>query len=528
MRSPLRMVGFALAVALASSACGASAAGRPTRSVPTASRDAELLAGEVRFEARSATPRGLSQAVEVRPARFVEVVARDARGVDLERTLTDADGRFRLPRRPEAVALVVRARATSGAHDASVTTDAFGRSPHELATPLAGATPGALVIVARDDDAHGSGGAFHIVDTLLRGLDAVTRWTGRSLPPFFVYWARGVTNEWSFYRGERPLGSGRYALELMGGDPGRYRETDTDDHDEAIILHELGHFVFDRLTTDSSIGGLHPEGTLVDPGVAWEEGRASWFAAAVLGAPFYRDAIGREPGGSLRVDQDLEHVPGGPVGAGSERAVASVLWDLGDGVPGLPDADSDGVALGPEALLGAMIALAAEPGAMPDLSGFLRHLVRTDVLAAPALEGLLVRAQQPRALLPADDAPRWPRPLAVPGRATGKIDGLTSPAPSGGPARPENGFDAVHAYRVHLERAGFFTAALAVHGTREGRRDRLTLELRTIRGNLLASSREGDVAERVARVLEAGWYTVFVRDRGDGNRAGYTLQVALE
>jgi hypothetical protein len=29
-------------------------------------------------------------------------------------------------------------------------------------------------------------------------------------------------------------------------------------------------------------------------------------------------------------------------------------------------------------------------------------------------------------------------------------------------------------------------------------------------------------------VLEAGWYTVYVRDRGDGNRASYTLRVGLE
>jgi hypothetical protein len=523
-----RASALAALLLLALAACGPAAVALPATTLPADATTARVVGGTVRFEARGVSARGLSQELEVRPARFVEVLTRDARGAELDRGVTDADGRFSLPMRAESAALLVRARVQSSEHDLAVVADPFGRQVYELAVPLVGGATDALDVVARDDDARGLGGAFHIVDTLVRGVDAVTRWTGSTLPPLFVYWARGGTSEWSFYRGERPPGSGRFALELLGGNAGRHRETDTDEHDEAIILHELGHFVFDRLTTDSSIGGLHPDGTLVDPGVAWEEGRASWFATSVLGAPHYRDTIGHAPGGSLRVDQDFEHVPAGPAGAGSERAVAGVLWDLGDGVEGIPDADADGVALGPEALMRAMVALAAEPGAMPELSTFLRFLVRTNAVAAPALEAVLVRAQQPRTLLPSDDAPRWPRALPVPGQIAGKIDGVTDPAPSGGPPRPENGIDAVHAYRVELPRAGFFTAALEVRGQSPGTRDRLSLELRSIRGVLLTASRDGGPRERLGRVLEAGWYTVYVRDRGDGNRASYTLRVGLE
>ncbi len=523
-----RASSFVALLLVALGACGPAAVARPGTTLPAASAAFPTVRGTVHFEARSVTPRGLSAELESRPARFVEVITRDANGADLDRGASDADGRFDLPWRAGATALVVRARVQSSARDLAVAADALGRQVHELVVPLPAQATEALEVVARDDDARGTGGAFHILDTLVLGVDAVARWTGRTLPPLFVYWARGGTSEWSFYRGERPQGSGRFALELLGGNAGRHRETDTDEHDEAIILHELGHFVFDRLTTDSSIGGLHPDGTLVDPGVAWEEGRASWFATSVLGASRYRDTIGHAPGGSLRVDQDFEHVPAGPVGAGSERAVAGVLWDLGDGVDEVPDADGDGVALGPEAMMRAMIALAAEPGAMPELSGFLRFLVRTNVASSASIEAVLLRAQQPRSLLPADDAPRWPRPLAVPGQVAGKIDGVTDPAPSGGPPRPENGIDAVHAYRVHLPRAGFFTASLEVRGQSSGNRDRLSLELRSIRGVLLTASREGGPSERLGRVLEAGWYTVYVRDRGDGNRASYTLRVALE
>src|SRR5436190_20086015 len=110
----------------------------------------------------------------------------------------------------------------------------------------------------------------------------------------------------------------------MGGAPGGQATSDTDEHDEAIVLHELGHFVMDRLSGDSSLGGQHPRGYLIDPGLAWEEGRATWFATAVLGAPPYRDTIGIEPRGSLRVDESLE-TPEEPRGIGSETSVAGVL-----------------------------------------------------------------------------------------------------------------------------------------------------------------------------------------------------------
>lgn len=518
------LCGFFLLLA----ACGGGTQ-RGTTLPVTAAVVAPPWSGTVRFEARRATPHGLSIAVEQRPARFVDVVARDAQGAEVARTTTDAGGAFSLEAPPTATVLAVVAHAHLGAHDASVANDSLGRTLHEVLVPLTGLTSRTLDLVARDEDRTGSGGAFHILDTLLRGLEAAARWTGRDLPPLFVYWVREGTSAWSFYHGERPAGSGRYALELMGGDPGRYRDTDTDDHDEAIILHELGHFVFDRLSSDSSIGGMHPSGTLVDPGVAWEEGRATWFATSVLGEPAYQDTIGREPTGSLRVDHDLERGLVGPVGPGSEMGVSEVLWDLTDGVEGIPDGDSDGVALGPEVMLRAMMALAQEPGAIPELAGFLRYLVRTNAVGALPLKEMLAQGTQPPSMVPDVDEPRWPHLLALPGRATGTIDGLSNPAPSGGTARPENGFDAVNAYRVHVERAGFLVAHLRLQGSgRAVDHTDLDLELRSIRTELIVASRAETPLESIGRVVQPGWYTLFVRDGGHGNRARYELSVALE
>jgi len=324
MWQPARLAALG-AVVLAAAGCGGGAAAEVRSGPPEL--PVESWTGSVTYEARSATPTGASERLEVRPARHVVVEARDVEGRTLGRTVTDAEGVFRLEAPVSATEVVVRARVRVDGHDVAVSRDSGGAIDHTLRQPLD--RPGSHVEMrAAEDDPDGAAGAFHIVDTMYRGVAAVRRWTGETLPPVFAYWGRGVTRTWSYYRGERPAGSGRYCVELLGGEPGRQATTDTDEHDEAIVLHELGHFVMDRLSSDSSPGGNHPAGYLVDPGLAWEEGRATWFATAVLGAPQYWDTIGVEPTGRLRVSHDLERGVEGPRGMGSEQGVSEILWRI--------------------------------------------------------------------------------------------------------------------------------------------------------------------------------------------------------
>jgi hypothetical protein len=483
--------------------------------------------GQLGYESRHETPTGTSDAIEIRPARSVDLAILDAAGAVIAEGRTDDAGRFAVEAPSGARVLRAFARVRVRGHDAAITEDPIGRTTHSLDAPLGDpAVEMRLVALDRDGDA----GAFHIVDSMLRGLDAVQEWTGRTLPPVFAYWVRGGTREWSYYRGERPEGSGRFALELLGGDPGQQSVSDTDEHDEAIVLHELGHFVMDRLSGDSSPGGMHPRGHRIDPGLAWEEGRASWFALAVLARPVYRDTIGLEPWGSLRVDEDLEIEADPFPGLSSETSVSKVLWDLSDGAPHpLPDRDEDGIAIGPAAVLAAMIAHARDEGAYASLPSFLRSIVDRGVVAPAELASMLQRTNEPPELLPGEGATPWPRALSLGIDASDKIDGVTQPAPSGGRNLPNTGFDAIHTYRIRVDEGGMLLVRLDIVGS-GGERDRtdLELELLDLGSDVIAASRGTQAQESLAHLVQPGFYIVRVRDSGRGNRADYRLHASIE
>lgn len=526
-----RFLHFALLAAAVLPACATARANGASTPRTVAAVATRAIRGVVRYEARHPTPTGASSATEVRPARFVVVEALDVSDVVVGRAVTAADGSFTVTAPVTAKSLVARAHATTDGHDASASPDGDVRSVHSVTVAL---TPqeAPLEIVARDAVPGGPAGAFHIVDTVLSGLFAVKDWTGQTLPPITVQWGRGITTEWSYYRGERPAHSGHYLLELLGGQRGRHTSTDCDEHDEGIILHELGHFVMDRLSTNSSTGGTHPAGVLVDPGLAWEEGRATWFSSAVRHDPRYQDTIGVEPSGELRVNHNLERSEG-PRGIGSESSVADVLWDLTDGAEGYADEDHDGVALGPAAVLRAMIDLNREPGLYPCLSTFLERLATARegspaMIQRDALARMLDATHEPLTMLPTAPEMRWPIDLGAQGHTTGKVDGLTSPAPSGGPRRPENGYDALRVYRVHIPTRAWLHVELRIQGSGEPRdHTDLDLELRDIRGEVLTSARGTESRETLARLLDPGHYILYVRDGGTGNRASFDLSTRM-
>ena len=162
------------------------------------------IAGRVLHATRQPTTTGASRAQTLRPSRRIAVDAVDPAGTVLASAVTDDDGLFALRvtgTDVSSVALRVRAYIAADGFDLAVTRDAFGHQPHELivelpprASSTAGGPEGVEISIGDETE---MAGALHLLDTVLRGARAVHAWTGEHVPPFYAYWGRGVTTEWS-------------------------------------------------------------------------------------------------------------------------------------------------------------------------------------------------------------------------------------------------------------------------------------------------------------------------------------------
>jgi hypothetical protein len=128
--------------------------------------------------------------------------------------------------------------------------------------------------------------------------------------------------------------AGRNLMSLVGKE-----NKDTDEYDEAVILHEWGHYFQAKFSRDDSTGGDHSTGDRLNAALAFSEGFATALAMIFSPAPVYFDTAG--PGQLSGAPNDIEDgtchtavvlVPQcGTSGFFSESSVMQFLWDLYDG-----------------------------------------------------------------------------------------------------------------------------------------------------------------------------------------------------
>jgi hypothetical protein len=237
-----------------------------------------------------------------------------------------------------------------------------GRETHIAVSPgQVGALPWALALPeggALSEAATPEVAAAHVVAVLARGLarlDATVDAMHFETPPLGAAW---LHVRWAPGRAE-PCGTcfepaGFTTIELSG------RPGDPDAWDDAVILHELGHWAARRFGRDDSPGGAH-DGSRVAGAIAFSEGFAEFHAAWQQGDPVLVDRRADAP--RLRdLDAMSEDDPlargtsdGSVNGLVSERFVAALLWDLLDAGAG----DDDTGAVAEAQLLDALLATAA-------------------------------------------------------------------------------------------------------------------------------------------------------------------------
>lgn len=125
--------------------------------------------------------------------------------------------------------------------------------------------------------------------------------------------------------------------------------SDTDEYDEHVLLHEFAHWLEDRLGRLDSMGGAHSLSEPLDPRLAFSEGWATALSTLLLEDPFYLDSQGSRQSRVGAINVDTQQM--GRAGWFNESSVQSLFYDIGDGLSENNLPDDDGVNLGLPALI---------------------------------------------------------------------------------------------------------------------------------------------------------------------------------
>jgi len=117
------------------------------------------------------------------------------------------------------------------------------------------------------------------------------------------------------------IGNGR--ILILGDD-----DSDTDEYDKHVVIHEWGHYFEDQLSRSDSIGGPHSGGQRLDPRVAMGEGFGNALSGIMTDDPFYRDSNGAQQASGFAINVESNR----PAGWFDESTVQSVLFDIYDTV----------------------------------------------------------------------------------------------------------------------------------------------------------------------------------------------------
>jgi len=144
--------------------------------------------------------------------------------------------------------------------------------------------------------------------------------------------------------------------------------SDTDEYDDHIIVHEWGHFFEDKFSRSDSIGGPHSAGDSLDIRVAFGEGWGNALSAIATDNPIYFDTAGQNQSSGWFMD--IENASPQNPGWFSEASIQRILYDLYD----KNNEGSDNLSLGFAPIFDAMVNQERNTPAFTSIFSFINAL----------------------------------------------------------------------------------------------------------------------------------------------------------
>ncbi len=307
------------------------------------------LSGDAVYQYRNDTDGNINGTPN--PIRQAQVSVLNSSGAIVQCGTTDDSGQFSVsvPVSSGNYTILISARIYDAVTKAAVFNNPTESDVHSISTTVSGASSAAVGTLTATATGELKGGAFNILDKIYAANEYLLTQTNNCTSSFtdctpftgaravFIFWDKGVNP--GAYVNSGPLSfylPGDYELYILGGLSGDTDNSDCDHFDNSIIIHEYGHFIEDIFSDSDSPGGNHNGNTILDPRLAWGEGFANFFQAAVTNIAYYRDTSGNTDGFFSSIfDVDLESGTSDSasiMGEGNfhEFSVTRLLWDAID------------------------------------------------------------------------------------------------------------------------------------------------------------------------------------------------------
>ncbi len=214
---------------------------------------------------------------------------------------------------------------------------------------------------------------FAILDSVRKAKDIVYAVAAINLPTLEIHWSKdnsSATVLGTFYDNSE--------ITLLGAE-----NSDTDEYDEHVIIHEWGHYFEDLLSRTDSIGGNHQSGDILDIRVAFGEGFGNAFSAMTMNDPIYNDSNGLQQGAGFTINMENNNCRN--AGWFSECSVQSVLYDIFDAT----DDGVDNLQLDFSAFYNVMIDAQKNSKAFTSIFSFIKPLKDQNQGSANAIDSIL-------------------------------------------------------------------------------------------------------------------------------------------
>jgi hypothetical protein len=174
-------------------------------------------------------------------------------------------------------------------------------------------------------------GPFAVLDAIYSGVQKVRAAVpSQALVPLRVMWS--PNNAPAGGNTEEELAQGQIGTSFFLDDATGRRiyllgaaNTDTDEYDSHVVVHEWGHYLQSAVSRDDSVGGEHGGDDKLDIRVAFSEGFGNALSGMVLASPRYADSGGPAQGSGFILDVS-RNPDAGDRGWFSESSVQHLMW----------------------------------------------------------------------------------------------------------------------------------------------------------------------------------------------------------